>query len=292
MTGVKEISTNILDNIRKRKLVKRYLILLVSLFASAICFNLFVMPTKIVSGGTNGLAVIIEHLFHFEPAKVILVISVILLLLSLFCLGMEKTSGTIVATIVYPIFVSLTRNIGSYIVIDLNDYILISIFIGIITGITNGLIFKIGFSSSGLSILSQIIYKYTKISISKSNFLINALVVIAGGFFFGWTMVLYAVIVLYINSLIIDKVLIGISKNKAFYIITSEEAKVKDYIINQLKHSITIFDVKGGFLKTKNKVIMAVVPTREYFKVTEGIKEIDNEAFFVVCDAYQVEGGA
>ena len=80
-------------------------------------------------------------------------------------------------------------------------------------------------------------------------------------------------------------------KNKAFYIITSEEKEIKDYIIKNLDHSVTIFDVKGGFLNKKNKVVLTVVPTREYYRVTEGIKAIDKDAFFVVTDAYEVVGG-
>ena len=87
-----------------------------------------------------------------------------------------------------------------------------------------------------------------------------------------------------------DKVLLGISKNKAFYIITTKEDEIKKYIIEILNHTVTTFNVKGGFLSNKRRVLLAVVPTREYYKLTEGIKKIDNEAFFVVTDAYQVEG--
>ena len=87
-----------------------------------------------------------------------------------------------------------------------------------------------------------------------------------------------------------DKVLLGISNNKAFYIITTKEKEIKEYIMNDLKHSITTFDVKGGFLDNKRRVLLTVIPSREYYKLTEGIKEIDEEAFFVVTDSYQVEG--
>ena len=48
--------------------------------------------------------------------------------------------------------------------------------------------------------------------------------------------------------------------------------------------------LKGAFLETKRRVILTVIPSREYYRVTTGIKEIDEDAFFVVTDAYQVEG--
>ena len=89
----------------------------------------------------------------------------------------------------------------------------------------------------------------------------------------------------------ISRIKIGISKNKAFYITTSKEEQVKEYLINKLHHTVTIFDVKGGFLQKKRRVLLAVVPTRDYFRLKEGIKEIDPKAFFVVTDAYEVGGG-
>ena len=66
---------------------------------------------------------------------------------------------------------------------------------------------------------------------------------------------------------------------------------MRDYIMNSLKHGVTIFDVKGGYLEKKRKVLMTVIPNREYFRLKEGIKEIDQDSFFIVTDAYQVYGG-
>ena len=114
--------------------------------------------------------------------------------------------------------------------------------------------------------------------------------ILTSSFFFGTTNAMYAIILLYINNIVLDKVLLGISKNKAFYIITSEEAEIKNYIIKHLNHSVTIFDVKGGFLEKKRKVLLVVIPSKEYYKLTEGIKLLDKEAFFVVTDAYEVSG--
>ena len=71
---------------------------------------------------------------------------------------------------------------------------------------------------------------------------------------------------------------------------TNKEDEVKDYIINNLKHTVTTFTVKGGYLNDKRKAILTVIPTREYYHLTEGIKKIDEEAFFVAMDAYEVQG--
>lgn len=287
----KEETLNILEIIRKKKLVSRYLILILSLFLSACYFNLLQYPSKIVTGGSTGVSIILSSYFNIEPSTIIFAISLVLLLIGFFFLGVEKTSGAIVSTIVYPIFVDMTANISNYIPVDLSDKILIAIFLGVLSGVTTGMVYKVGFSNGGFSIISEIISKYKKISISNTSFVINLIIVAAGGLSFGWTMVMYAIIVLYIYSIVLDRVLIGVSKNKALYIITSEEDIMRDYIMNSLKHGVTIFDVKGGFLEKKRKVIMTVIPNKEYFRLKEGIKEIDKDAFFIVTDAYQVYGG-
>lgn len=287
----KDSAISILETVRKKKLIRRYLILIISLFISACYFNLLQYPSKIVTGGSTGVSIILSTYFDIEPSKIIFVISLVLLLIGFVFLGLEKTSGAIVSTIVYPVFVELTANIDNYITVDLTDKVLISIFLGVLAGITTGMVYKVGFSNGGFSIISEIISKYKKISISNISFVINLIIVIIGGASFGWTMVMYAVIVLYIYSIILDRVLIGVSRNKAVYIITSKEDEMGNYIMNSLKHGVTIFDVKGGFMEKKRKVLMTVIPNREYFRLKEGIKEIDTNAFFIVTDSYQVYGG-
>ena len=277
--------------IDKTKLWYRYGVLIFSLFISSLVFNLLLYPTDLVTGGMNGVAIIINHLFDISPSLIILIGSVFLLGLSYLFLGLDQTGGSLVATLIYPLFVSLTEHLAKYIIIDTSDLILMSILIGILLGITNGLMYKVGFSNGGLNIISQIAYKYFHISLAKTTMIINFIVVLIGGVYFGFNMMLYAFIIIYISGVVIDKVILGISKNKAFYITTSKEEKVKEYLINNLHHTVTIFDVKGGFLKKKRSVILAVIPTRDYFKLKESIKQIDPKAFFVVTDAYEVKGG-
>ena len=282
---------DIIKRIYKDNLIRRYIMLFISLLLSAILFNTLTLKTNIVYGGVNGIAIIIKHLYDFSPSIVILVISIIILLFSYMYLGKEKTAVSIISAILYPFLVELTSFIPQYLDIVVDDMLLISIFIGIISGFANGLMYKTGFSNCGLPIISKILYQEFRIPVSKSNLIINGIVVVTGGFFFGFTNVLYALIILYINSSILDRVILGISKNKAFYIITNEDDLVKEYIMEKLNHNVTIFNVKGGFLKKKDEVLLTVIPTRDYYKLTEGIRQIDKNAFFLACDAYEVEGG-
>lgn len=287
----KMLENEVIKNIKKKKLISRYITLILALLISALVFNIFLVSTNIVSGGLNGIAIIFKDLYKVDPSVVIFIISTILLIISFIFLGVERTTGSVVSTFLYPLLVKLTSYITEFIVIDTNELILIAIFVGVIGGFANGLIYRTGFSNGGLPIISQILYDKFRIPPSKSSFVINGIIVFIGGLFFGWTMVMYALIILYINSFILEKVILGVSNKKAFYIITNEDSKIEKYIIENLKHSVTIFDVKGGLFGKKDYLLLTVVPTREYFSVAEGIKEIDPNAFFLVCDAYEVNGG-
>lgn len=273
------------------KLVTRYTKMILALFISAILYNMLLQPSRIVLGGTPGIALILNFNFHIEPAITIIIISMLMLLLSYIFLGKERTTGTVVATIVYPLFVYITKDIVGYINIDFNDLLVISIFIGVISGFANGMLYKTGFSNGGLPVISQILYKYFNIPIGKTNLIINAVIVIIGGLFFGSTMIMYAIIANFINSLIVDKMVIGMSKNKAVYIMTEKKDKIKKFLIDDMKHTATVFEVKGGFLNTRRELILTVIPTKEYFEVTESIKIIDPKVFYVVNNAYEVKGG-
>lgn len=282
---------DILQIIKKKKRVYRLLMLIISLVISAFVYNLFLLPLNIVSGGTGGIATITKHLYRLDPSLMILILGVACLIISLMYLGKEKTLASAFATFIYPVLVSLTEPICKLIPIETTDMFIIIIFAGVLSGISSGMMYKTGYNGGGLTIISQILYEKYKIPVSKSGLVMNLIIVFIGGLFFGSANAMYAIIYLYISSLVIDKVLLGISNNKAFYIITGKEDQIKEYIINTLNHSVTIFDVKGGFLSKKRNVLLTVIPTRDYYRLKEGIKHIDNNAFFVATDSYEVIGG-
>lgn len=281
----------VIEKVRSYKKVNNFLLFLASQLIIALTYNMFLLPLNIVAGGSNGIATITNYLYNIDPATMIFFISLACVILSFMYLGIEKTVCTIAAAIIYPILVKLTSPISNYLILDSTDMFIVVIFSGVLTGLANGLMFKTGYSSTGVPVICQILKEHLNIPVAKSSLVLNLSIVLVGAFFFGATNTMYAVILLYINSLVLDKVLLGISNKKAFYIVTKKEKEVKDYVINVLNHSVTIFDVKGGFLGNKKDVLLTVIPSREYYRITEGIKMIDKDVFFVVTDAYEVNGG-
>ena len=287
----KEKASNILTKIEKKYKVRRYIELVIGILLVALAYNIFLLPNNIVFGGVSGLAIIVKKIITLNPSTFIMISSVIILFISYIFLGKDQTKGSIVGSILFPILVNLTANINQYINIDTSNILLSVIFGGILYGFGAGLVFKAGFTTGGTDVINQIISKYFHVSMGNAMLMSDGLIVLAGGFFFGITKLMYAIIVVYIIGIMTDKVLLGISNSKAFYIITNEDEKIRDYLINELHHGVTIFSVKGGYTHKKDEVILCVVPTNEYYRVKEGIREIDEQAFFVICDAYEVFGG-
>lgn len=279
------------NKIYKKDRLKRYASLIFGTSLIAFAYNVFLLPNNIVFGGVGGLAIIINKYFSLDASTFIFIASMLLLILSYFALGKKQTSASVLGSILFPVLVSLTKPLPGLMNITHNDILIDVLFGGVLYGFGAGLVFKAGFTTGGTDILNQIISKYGKVSMGTALLLCDGLIVLSGAFVFGLTKLMYAMITLYIISLLTDKVLLGISDSKAFYIIAEKDDEIKEYILNELGHGVTIFQGRGGFTKEKQKVLFCVIPTKEYFKLKEGIHEIDKEAFFVATDAYEVLGG-
>lgn len=278
--------------IKQKIRIKELIEFIIGCFLVALAFNLFMSPNNLVAGGVSGFSLILKHFFGLNPSTIISVANVLLIILSLLVLGKEKTKATILGSILFPIFVSLTEHLSTYISFKESELILVAIFGGVLQGLGAGLIFRAGYSTGGTDILNMIISKIFKISLGNSMFFTDGTIIVIGAFVFGFNHLMYSLIILYLISTLTDKVVLGISDSKAFYIITSQEKEVKDFVINELKHGVTEFKAKGGYNSENQTVLMSVIPTREYYKLKEGIHNIDKNAFFVAMDSYEVKGGA
>ncbi len=280
------------EAIKHKIKIKELIEFIIGCFLVALAFNLFMSPNNLVAGGVSGFSLILKHFFGLNPSTIISIANVFLIILSFLVLGKEKTKATILGSILFPVFVSLTEHLSTYISFKESEMILIAVFGGALQGLGAGLIFRAGYSTGGTDILNMIISKIFKMSLGNSMFFIDGTIIVIGAFVFGFNHLMYSLIILYLISTITDKVVLGISDSKAFYIITSKEKEVKDFVINELKHGVTEFKARGGYNSENQTVLMSVVPTREYYKLKEGIHNIDKDAFFVAMDSYEVKGGA
>ena len=276
-----------MDSLHKKNFGKRFFMFVMGMLISALAFNLFYARYDVIPTGSSGLALLVSEFVNIDKSIIVFVISLLCLLLGLIFFGYEYAIKMLAVTFFYPFFISSTTLITKYINLEDTSLFLIMVFGGGLMGFSSGLIRKSQFNPGGFSVLFDLMNKYLHISIGVSSIIINAILVVASGFIYGFESALYAIVSLLVSSYIVDRVIIGISDNKVFYIVTKKPLEVRDYVMDKLHYSVTIIKARGGYSNKKEKMLMCVVPTIEYVKLKEIIKEIDKEAFFLIVDTYE-----
>lgn len=279
----------LVEKINKKNVSKRYLMLVVGCFILAFSFNLFFLRYNIVCFGISGISIILSK-FGVNPSIFILFANILLMIIAYFALGKESTRNQLVGAILYPVFVEFTTLITDYIDLANTEMVVIVILGGVFAGVGSGLIYKSNFSTGGTDVIIEILCKYFKISMGTAGLITSAIIIMLGKIVFSWDIVLYAVLVSYLMSIFTDKILLGISKSKAFYIVVNKDKDdvIRDFLISVPGVGTTVIDAEGGYSSDGQTLLLAVVPTRQYYVVKEGLKEIDKDIFFLVCDSYEV----
>lgn len=284
---------NIRKSLTKKNFYLKIFLFILSVALLALNYNLFLVPNNFVIGGTSGLAIIIKKLFNLDTAIFIGVSGAFLMILAIIFLGWKETSRALIGAILYPFFISMTAPLANFLLnyIEFDSTLLLALIGGTLCGVANGLLYKTGFTTGGSDILMKIVNKYGKIPEGKAVFSVNIIIMIFGAIIFGVNQFIYSLIVLFLNTTVIDRIMIGVSNSKLFFIYTKEEEKLKTFIMNDLKTGVTILNATGGYSKEENHVLMCVVPNKNYYLFKEKVVYFDPNAFFVINDCYEVSGG-
>lgn len=274
---------------KKNKRLLNIFTLLFGIILCALSFNIFLLPTKVISG-FSGIAIIINSIIDIKPSIIIMVLYIIILIISYILMGKEQTKNSIIGSILYPIFVELTSYITTYINVGETEPIVMAICGSILSGFGYGLVYKLGYNTGGSDVLTHILSKYLKKPVGNCMVIVNVIIISITIFVFDLQTAIYSIIAILITSYVVDKVMIGISKSKSFYIITENETDVKKFLISRLSHGVTVIQARGGYTGNVVKLIMCIVPTKEYYKVKEEILNIDNNALILINDTYEVLG--
>lgn len=261
---------------------KHVVIFIFSILISAINFNLLLKPINMVCGGSGGLALVLQNVVPISTSHIITIIYVISMILSIIFLEKKTIASILLASILYPSFTYLTENITSIVFLNYSDVFLICIISGIITGLTNGVAYRFGYSPGGLGVIAPIFNRHFKTSVSSVNFLVNATVVLMGAYYYGFNMVVYAIALLYISSYVCNLVILGLSNNKVIVIHSKKDKEVVDLLYNKYNiNAILIEDDK------KENALLAVIKDIDYTSVKLDLRKIDKEVFFTANKCYE-----
>lgn len=268
--------------------MKKYLKIISGTLIIALAFNIFFLPYDIVPNGIYGLAALVNYKINYDPAVFLIITNLALIIISLITLGGKKSKEYVWPSILIPLFMFLENTLSSYFILDNFEKIMAVIVGSFLTGLGYSMIYKEGKNVGGIDIIQDITNSVTKYRSYLPTFIMEGLILLFTLIILGLESMIYSAIVIIIVRYMTTKSKIGISSSKMFYIITTEEEEVKKYIMNELNHDITQFDVKGGYSKNKSKILMTVMDTKDYYVLKEGILLIDPKAFISITDSYEV----
>ena len=265
---------------------KQYETFFLGLIISTFSFNLFLSRNNLVTGGVSGLSIVASRVFNIGESSFILVTNLLLIVISYFLLGKEKTRNTILGSLLYPLFVYLTKFITDLIILEIDPF-LQAILAGMLSGLGSGLVFKSNFTTGGTDIVSQIIEKYAHVPMSTAIRAIDIPIVLCGWLVFGFTNMVQSLLALVILSTVSNNTMLELNKNRLMYVTSKKANEIKSFLLEEHEYDVTILKRKGGFTGDYSNLIICSVDKEKYYEIKSGVLLIDKDAFVVVTKAYE-----
>ena len=266
------------------------LILLPVSFVYAVGFCWCYQPNDIAFGGITGVAQIIQVFLPAAPVGVV----TILLNVPLFLLGWRLLGGKLLLSSLYAMAVtSLAIDVVDHLfTFPPMDPMLAAIFGGVILGATLGVVFLRGATTGGTDLIARLLkLALPWLPMGRLVLAVDLVVIAATALAFqNLNSALYGIVALYISSLVVDAVLYGLDTAKVAYIISDRSEDICRSIVDRLDRGITILPGRGFYSGEERKVLLCAFKQREIAVIRAIVKELDPDAFLIVCPAHEVLG--
>lgn len=255
----------------------------------SIGINCFASPNNIAPGGLTGVGVIINHIFGLPIGVLIIVLNIPLFIIGLKELGKYFLIKTIIATVIMSVLIDIS---SMFLPAYTGNTLLACLYGGILTGAGLALVFMRGATTGGTDIIAKLINrKFNFLSIGRVILILDLLIISASAIVFkSIESALYAVIMIFTSSKIIDSLIYGADRGKMLFIITSKPEELSKAIMKKVSRGVTLLDGRGAYSNDIRYILMCAVRRHEASKVHEIIKNIDNKAFIITTEAGEITG--
>ena len=265
------------------------LLVLVGNVIYACSVKLFVLPANLMSCGTTGIALVMNHLFDAPLSEFILMFNIAMLTLGWWILGKNFAMTTVISSLFYPVALEvLNRMLGNIIITE--DILLNVLFAGMGLGLALGIVMRAGASTGGMDIPPLILEKKLRVPVSLSMYCFDFLILVPQMFFRPVENVLYGIILVFIYTIVLDKMLILGKSKTELKIVSPKYEEICAAILTEVDRGVTLMRAEGGYSGCKTKLVFSVVSNRELIKVEKLVHEIDPECFMVVSRVSEVRG--
>ena len=273
-----------------RKTLLAYVWITLASVIYAIGFNWCYEPNQIGFGGITGVAQIINAVLPWAPIGTV----VILLNAPLFLLGWRLLGGHLLLSSLYAMFISSLAIDLLHMVYTFQpmDPVLSTIYGGVLMGGSLGIVFLQGATTGGTDLIARLLkLKLAWLPMGKLLMVIDLVVILAVAAAFGnMYSALYGVVALYLSAKVMDMVLYGLDTAKVAYIISQDPQTIAYRLTRELDRGVTILQGRGAWSGQDKEVLMCAFKQRQIVAMKRMVKEIDPDAFLIVCDAHDVMG--
>ncbi len=271
------------------KLIKQVLIIVFGLTIYAFGVAMFVLPLDMIAAGTTGMALLAQRLWGIPISTFVGAFNILMFALGFLELGKAFALTTLVATFYYPVMLDVAIAVVGDMVIT-QDPMLSAIFAGLLIGFSLGIVIKAGASTGGMDIPPLVLKKRFGIPVSVSMYLFDAVILVGQMPFGDKERILYALIMVMIYTMVLDKVLMMGSKQVQVKIFSERYEEISKAIQEKMDRGTTLLNMEGGRSRQKSMAILSIVSGRELSKINELVMEIDDSAFMIVNQVGEVRG--
>lgn len=269
--------------------LKRILFVLIGNTIYALGIAAFVLPAGLMTGGTTGLGLFLQHALNIPLTVTVAVFNIAMFILALLFLGKTFALTAVISTFYFPFILEELQQIEALKQVS-DDKILCVVMAGLMIGFGVGFVIKAGASTGGVDIPPLILNKKFGVSVSKGLYAIDMLMLLLQLIFSSLEMVLYGILLILLYTTILDKVLLSGKSQIEVKIVSEKYEEINRMIQTRIDRGTTLLKIQSGYLKKDSFAVLTVLSNREFPKLNQFVLEIDPNAFMTVSQVNEVMG--
>ena len=167
----------------------------------------FILPLELITGGTTGIALIMEHHFGVPLELFAAAFNIVMFVVAWFVLGASFAFTTWVSTIFYPIILGVLQKVECIQNLT-EDRMLATVCAGLLIGIGIGIVVHAGASTGGMDIPPLVCNKKLGLPVGIGLYLFDFVILIGQIPFRDTERTIYGILLVLIYSVVVDKVLV------------------------------------------------------------------------------------
>lgn len=281
-----EIRIEMKKTLRKR--VMDYVMITVASVIYAVGVSLFLDPNSLAPGGVTGIAIILNRITGLETGTWVLLINIPIIALGTWKFGLRFILSTMYCTAATSLMINFLAPFGAL----TTDPFLAAVAGGALMAVGIGIVFKAGATTGGTDIIVKLLrLKFPHLRTGSLFLITDAIIVAISAFVFrNVDVALYAGLVVFINSVLVDVVLYGRDGAKMIFIISDHHERITKRILEEMDIGVTYISGSGAYSGKDKSVIMCVMRKQLSPKAEEIVREEDPQAFMIVTSATEIFG--